>query len=304
MTSQADETAQSTRMANIPYDQRAKITIEQPLVILSRQHRNSGGSIGEHEQRELFALHELLDENLRAGFAENAILDHHVDRALGFLSAVGYHDAFARGQSGRLDDDRRARSLDCLECIERIVVIGSSRGGYSGGRHQRLCEPLGCFDFRRCSRWAEDRTTLGLELVNDSERERHFRSHDCQIDVRTLGESEEAGDIVRCDGNTLRDVSEPGIATCADEVDRWIVLLELPRDRMLAAAISNQQHFHLCAGLGERLLYVAQKIVGFLHSAGKAHEPFGDAELSAPFRWNGCMCHRSRMAYEALDATE
>ena len=74
-------------------------------MILRRKERDRVVPIGDHEQRELFALHEFLDENLAARFAERAVLEHRVDRRLSVGRVFCDDDALSRREPGGFDDD-------------------------------------------------------------------------------------------------------------------------------------------------------------------------------------------------------
>jgi hypothetical protein len=83
MTSQADETAQSTRMANIPYDQRAKITIERKgqtvLIGINRPY-----------------IDNRLDPDATESLAR-AYYNYDRDPSLRAAVLFGYGDRFSRG---------------------------------------------------------------------------------------------------------------------------------------------------------------------------------------------------------------
>ena len=55
---------------------RPAIAVEQSLVILRRRQRDHALAVGQHEDGQLLALHELLDENRVARVAERSVLEH------------------------------------------------------------------------------------------------------------------------------------------------------------------------------------------------------------------------------------
>ena len=67
-------------------------------------------AVGDGEDGELLALHELLDQDLGAGGAEAVALEHVVDRAVGVVERLADDDALAGGEPGGLDDDGRAEA--------------------------------------------------------------------------------------------------------------------------------------------------------------------------------------------------
>src|SRR5205814_4175341 len=201
-------------------------------------------AIGDREARELFALHELLDQNLAASVAEDPIAQHRVNRALGLGRALRDDHSFPGSQSRRLDHHRRREFRQGGLRVAGVAVLRRAGSGNTGFHHQVLGKPLRGLDARRLSRRPEDWQPTRLEEIDDSRFERKLRSDDSQIDELVLGEVGQLFLLLDRNRNAARDRRDARIAGRSDQLEAWIVAAQFPGERVLASAAANDQYFH------------------------------------------------------------
>ena len=120
--------------------------------------RDHALAVGEHEQRQLFALHEFFDEHGVAGVAERALLEHRGRRVVGFVDACAQMiTPFPGGEPRRLDDHRRAQRGDrALRVLQRVAGEGARRRN-AGVDHEQFRKRLRRLEHRAGGGRAEDR---------------------------------------------------------------------------------------------------------------------------------------------------
>ena len=118
-----------------------------------------------------------------------------------------------------------------------------SRGGNSSILHQRFREPLRGLNFSRGLRWSEDRPACRTKCVDYPNSQRSFGTNECQVYLSPLGEPEEAFDVILLDGYAVGELGDSGVPLGADDLDRRIILLELPRNGVFASAVADEEDF-------------------------------------------------------------
>ena len=118
--------------------------------------------------------------------------------------------------------------------------MGCSRGGNSCTLHQRLCKALGRLDLGCRTSWPEDWPVRSAKCIDYPDCERSFWTNECQVDISTLGESEQAFDIVLLDRYAVGELRDSCVSLRADQLDRRVILLEFPRNRVFASAVADE----------------------------------------------------------------
>ena len=211
-------------------------------MILGGQQRQRLLAICDREERELLALHELLDQDLAASVAEDPIAQHCIDRALGLGRALCDDHPFPGSQSRCLDHHRRGEFRQRGLRFAGVAVLRRASGGNPGFHHQVLGKPLRCLDARRLTRRPKDWQPTRLEEVDDSRFERKLRSDDSQIDELVLGEVGQLFLLLDRNWNAARDRRDARIARRSDQLETRIVAAQFPGKRMLSSARSDDQY--------------------------------------------------------------
>ena len=92
-------------------------------MILAGHHRHGRLAIAEREDGDLFTIQALLDDDFRAGFAEFPVEHGHLDGFDGLRHVLGDGDAFARGESVRLDDQWLVTLLNIGAGVAGVVEL-------------------------------------------------------------------------------------------------------------------------------------------------------------------------------------
>ena len=117
------------------------------------------------EKRELFALHELLDEYLSSRSAEHTIAEHRVDGPLCFRRTLRHDDAFAASEPGGLDHNGGREISECRLRFLRVAVLRCSSGRNSTPNHQIFGKSLRRLDPRRFARRTKNRQPVRLKEI-------------------------------------------------------------------------------------------------------------------------------------------
>ena len=82
------------------------------------------------------------------------------------------------------------------------------------------------------------------QLVRDAGDERRLRPDDDQIHLERAGQAEQALAVLGADRMTSSEQSYAGISRCGMELFEARRLAQLPRERVLTPAGTDQEHFH------------------------------------------------------------
>jgi hypothetical protein len=239
-------------------------------VILEPGKHDEGAAVGDREERDLLALHELLDEDLGPGVAEAIPFEHVVDRAVGIAQGLADDHALASREPRCLHDDR------CAEAACGSLGIGNARMNLGAcGRNalleeERLGEGFRRLDLRCRAGGPEDRQLRGAKPIDDARFQRRLRSDDGEIDGALAGETLQTFDVEHVDRHALPELGDAGIPGGGEQLEVGLFTSELPRERVLAPAAADEEYAHggiiqrdaRCAmrdglqqnGLGRRLL--------------------------------------------------
>ena len=156
-------------------------------------------AIAQGEERGFLAAHELFNDDFRTG-APEAATEHHVDSVKRFFLGHRYDDAFAGGETVRLDHDRRALPADIGLCRRRIgeMRIGCGRNFVVAAK--LLGEVLGTLQLARGFGRTECPEAGGIEIVDDAGGNRrigtdHDKIH--RVDFAEIDHRGMVGDIKR-----------------------------------------------------------------------------------------------------------
>ena len=227
---------------------RTLVGVQQALVVLAGGQRQRVHSVAQHDEAGLFAFEELLNHHASAAFvvrhAQLVVQQHEVDGLVRFDQRHRHHHALARCQPVGLDHDGRALGVHIGMGLRRVgegLVLGR---GNAMALHEGLAEGLGAFELRGLLRRTEDGQTMGTELVHHTGRQRRLGADHGQADavgLRPFAQRHLVGDgQVR----QLHIARGARIARCDKHLLHAFRLLELPRQRVLAATAANHQDFH------------------------------------------------------------
>ncbi len=222
----------------------AEVAVVQALVVLRRREREHVRAVRHDDEARLFADEALLDDDARTGVAQPVADEHGVDRGVRLVHHRRDDDTFARGQPVRLHHDRRAARVDVGMRGGRIGKRLIRRRRDAVASHERLGEVLGTFEPRGGLRWAEDLQSCRAERIDDSFRERRFRTDDGQQHALRAREGNQLGDAGECDISHARLARGAGVAGRDEHLADALRLRQLPRQRVLAPATADDEYVH------------------------------------------------------------
>jgi hypothetical protein len=151
---------------------RPLVAVEQALEVLRRRQRQRVDSVAEGEERDLFALEQLLHDDR---LAEDAGAG---ERVRDLVLRPADEDALAGRQPVRLHDARR-------------LCLGQRAGRrHSGCVHDVLGERLRAFDPRRGGTGAEDGDPRMAEVIGEAGDQRRLRADDDEVDAGLAAQAE------------------------------------------------------------------------------------------------------------------
>ena len=115
---------------------------------------------------------------------------------------------------------------------------------HAGRAHHVLREALRPFDRRGRSARPEDRDSVLAQRVGEPADERRLGPDDDEVDAELTREREHAFGVLGPYRMAVGVPRDPGIAGRAVELRRVRALREPPRERMLAPARPDEEHFH------------------------------------------------------------
>ncbi len=221
------------------------VAVVGPLVVLRGWQGDDRLPIGDRQHAGLFAIQALFDDDLISGLAEFAFPGDAV-HGLERLGPARAHDhAFAGRQPVGLD--HHGHVLAVLQKSDRAFGIAKhavvARGDV-GMSQQVLAEDLAPFELGCRLAGAENAQFLGLERVDNAERERLFGPDDREADIVLLGELDEARKIGRADVDVLGHARRARVARRDEDAVDVRTLPKLPGQRMLAPATTDHQELH------------------------------------------------------------
>ncbi len=222
---------------------RPRVAVADALVVLRRSERDGVLAVAQREERRLFALQELLDDNLGSR-SPHAAAEHHVHRGFRLGERHRDDDALSGREPVRLDDDRRTllahvvhRGLDIAEAL-----ISAGRNVVRAA--QVLGETLGALELRRVFRRPERLEARGFEIVHDPRHQRRFGSDHDEVDRFLLAESDHRRMVGDVEPDQLRLLRDPGIPRRAVELIGQWTCRNFPGQRVLTAARSEEKDVH------------------------------------------------------------
>src|SRR5262249_46621016 len=148
----------------------------------------------------------------------------------------------SRREPRRLDHDGRAELSGCALRGCSVRVRRRARGGYAGVVHRLLRKTLRRFEHRRCSARPEYRNSRGSEFVGESQLQRAFRSNNDSIDALIARKRDERVDVECTYIEYSRELCNARIPRGGDKIERRIIALEPPGDRVFAAASADEEN--------------------------------------------------------------
>jgi len=124
------------------------------------------------------------------------------------------------------------------------MVPRGSGSRHAGAHHEFLGEPLRRFDAGRGRRRPEGPESSRRKPVNKPRGQRRFGADDSQVESPPDRLGDQAVEVVapgRVARGQLRDAR---VARRTVQVQRWIVALQLPGNRVFATAAADDQGFH------------------------------------------------------------
>ena len=227
----------------------AGVALAHALVVLRADQGDRLTAADHREEGRLLAIQEILDDDFGARGAERRV-DHHVVHGVqGGLYVHRDNDAFARGESIRLDDD--GRTLFLYVGLGRLgvgeaLVLG---GGDVILSEEILEETLGALEPGGVLGGSEARDVGSDEGVGDAVDEGRLGTDHHEADVVVLAELDDSGVIGVLDVHDLNAVldDDARVAGRAVELAAGGALLEAPAQGVLAPAAADDEDVHLVA---------------------------------------------------------
>ena len=187
------------------------------LVILRRRQNHVVAPRHHHENRGLFAEETVLDQDLSPARAKLPALEHLAHRRFGFGERLRDDHAFARGQAVGFDHDRDRARAKIRERRRDLAEERRRRRRNSVFQEDLLRENLRRFESGAVGFRAVGGNSGCDQLVDESERQRHFGTDDDELDLLALSERDQSGDVIRGDVEARDVFRDAGIARRADD---------------------------------------------------------------------------------------
>ena len=219
-------------------------------MVLRGGERDDRRAVDEREHGGLLALEELLDEHLARRVAELGVDEHVPQGRLDLLFVHADADALAGGEAVGLEHDRDAELRDGLARLGLGAHDDVVRRRDLGGAHDLLGEGLAALHAGGGLDGAEGGEAGLLEGVHDAEAERDLGADDGEVGAVLLRPGDEPGDVLGGDRDVGGDRGGAGVAGGAEKLRGGVVLVQLPGDGVLAAAVSDDENLHENNGCG------------------------------------------------------
>jgi hypothetical protein len=232
--------ARDRRVAAHPAGVRPLVAVADPLVVLRRRERDGTLAVAERQERDLFAVEELLDDDLRR--AEAAVVEEHRECSARLDLALADDHALARREHVRLEDDRvgardevalalHAAPEDDMACRRNAHVL-----------HQLLRERLGALEVRGRGSRAEPGDAGLSQRVDHARHERGLRTDHDEVAPLVGGEAHDGIDVLDRDVHApnpiTRDARVPGRR---EHLGVLRAAQERAHDRVLATAAAEDE---------------------------------------------------------------
>ena len=223
---------------------RAGVALADPLVVLGREEEERPLAVGEREDRELLALHAVLDHDLAARLAEGEIAQHGSDGLERLLHGLAHDGALAGGEPRGLHDDGGAPLADVRLGLVALAEGPVVRGGDARAAHEVLRVGLARLDARGVPGRAEDGEPLLHEAVDDARGQRSLRAHHGEVDALRGRPARQRLDVRRRDRDGLAERGHAPVRAGGEELGVRRVASELPQKGVLTPAVSYDQDAH------------------------------------------------------------
>ena len=195
----------------------AGVAVADAFVILGGWEDDVVAAGDDDEDRGFLAEETVLDEELAAGGAEFAAVEHVAHGGFGFGERGGDDDAFAGGEAVGFDHDGNCARAQVGEGRGDFAEKGGGRGGDAVLQEELFRENLGGFEARAVGFGAVDGKADFVQAVGEAEGERDFGADDDELDFFALREGDEAGDVVGGDGDAGGFEGDAGVARGAED---------------------------------------------------------------------------------------
>ena len=189
-------------------------------------------AVGQHEERDLLAFEQFLDQEVAAEPRSLAkagvklLLRAADEHAFAAREAVGLHDAWRPSH-------------------------GEARPGRNAGRFEDVFrEPLRAFDPGRGPAWTEHCDPVPAQEVGKAGDERQLGPDDYEIDPELAAEAENAFGVLGANRVALAEPRDPWVSRRCMERFEARAQLELPGQRVLAAARADDEDPHAAESTG------------------------------------------------------
>ena len=196
-------------------------------MVLGRADGQHGFPVTKHEERRLFAFHELFDHDLGARVAKGTV-EHLIYGGEGFGVTHGDDDTLARRQTVGLDDNRRALLFHIGAGAGRIGEMAIGRRGRIAGVADFLGKGFGSLQRRRRFGGAENVKSCRAQVIAHTRGQGRFGADDDEVDVVPLTKGHNRRTIHDVELGALRDGGNARIARCHDQLVAFGVLHDRP----------------------------------------------------------------------------
>ncbi len=179
-----------------------------------------------------------------ARIAEDAALHAVLEMLDRLLARRADANALPCGEAVRLDDERVLRALDVGPGVaEHVEDLEVGRRDVVAA-HERLGEDLGALETRRLLGRTEALDPGAFEPVDEPHAERPLGADDGEVDLLREREGQERLDLLALEVDALRDLGAARVAGSGVELGETRRLRQLPAERVLAAAVPDDEDFH------------------------------------------------------------
>ncbi len=178
----------------------AGVIFADAFVVLCAFHEVGVDAVDEREERDFRTLEAFFDDDGAARVAEYFFL-HHVSHGIKGFDGVGADDdAFAFGEAGGFDDERFGAGFDESDGGLEAGEGAAFAGGDACVAHHFFGEGFVGFELCAGAGRSEGADVFFREGIDEAERERVFGADDDEVGFDVDRCLDEAGDVIRFDG--------------------------------------------------------------------------------------------------------
>ncbi len=220
------------------------VALADALVVLCRGDGHGVPAIAEREEGELFAVEELLEDDLRLLHAKQSSAEHLCGCGLGLQMRLADHNTLAGSEPIGLDDNRNGETAELFpDLVERSADrMGSGRNLMA--LHELFRKGLAALKPGCCPCRSEDAHPALLQRIDQAERERNLRTHHRQGRVLDRHEIDHGLQIVHIDRNTPGDLRDPSVPRSADYFGHIRRFADGPDQGVFAPTTTDHQYLH------------------------------------------------------------